>query len=195
LRAFKREIDILKDMGANFVVVEWNSGPEWLDYVFYKSSLIKGLEYAKGNGLRTELVLHSRGAKPASYWEGEQINTLDKQVVEDWKKLLRNPSDTERLATNVDVWGTLAEARYDASGNIPSAFDPIYEEVIDVIRSSTNDPNAICSISVGEWGGDARELIGTVPTRGNLVIEIHPYYWIGKRSGFQEYVLKLIETG
>jgi hypothetical protein len=194
-RLFKNEVDALKRMGANFIAAEWNAGNEYLGYPHYVESLIRSLEYAKSKGFWVELVLHSRGADPKTDWGYLQINTLDQRVVEDWKKLLSDPETAKRLSKTVDIWGVLAEARLDANGSAPSIFDPVLDAAIEVIRSRIGDSDAICFVSGREWGGDASELLGTAPARNNVVVEVHPYYWIGGKTGFQDYAPKLRDAG
>lgn len=195
LQIFKREVDVLRNMGANFTVVEWNSGSEFVGNPIYRESLVQGLEYAKSRGLYVELSLHSRGGNPNSTWEPIQIRTLDRQIMDDWEELLSDSRIAARITGSVDIFGVLSEAKKNVTGGRPSLGDPILDETCRAIRSGTKNPNTICAISGADYGRDARELIGTspkAPNNDNVIIEVHPY---APNLGFFEWVNQLRRAG
>lgn len=96
---------------------------------------------------------------------------------------------------SVDVFGDLAEPRYDATGGFPSVLDPIYDEVDEYIRSKFGQ-DTICARSGGEWGANVRELLGSSNTRPNSVIEIHMYWDVaGQKYRTMDYLPQLQDLG
>jgi hypothetical protein len=93
--------------------------------------------------------------------------------------------------------GILAEANWYDEGNT-SINNPILTDTCDLIRKSTNNPSALCSISGPEWGRDARELIGTTPSRpnnDNILIRVHPYASNIGNFGFFDWCNQLRNAG
>lgn len=194
------EINNLKQLGGNFVVFEWNAGKEYIGHPRYIPELLNTIKYAKEQGLRVELVLHSRGSKAGSEWENEQIKVLDSQIVSDWKRLLADPKIAAEFGKYVDLFGVLAEANFDAYGKNPSVYDSNLFGAVSAIRQAIGKPEALCTISLGEWGMDAREL-QSIPEKmrskiinSDIVIEIHPYVAIAGKLGL-DYIEKLQELG
>ena len=62
-------------------------------------------------------------------------------------------------------------------------------QAADAIRIGLQNSDALCTFSLGEWGGDARELLSISPVlrdkliRERIIIEIHPYKSLGDRTG------------
>jgi hypothetical protein len=196
----KAEIDALVSMGANLVIFQWNSGQEYLGNPLYVSSLVKAIKYAKSRGLRVELVLHSRGKDPNTNWKEKQITVLDERIVSDWEKLLDDEEVAGELADSVDVFGVLSEAEFDTSHNRVSIYNPNLWDAASAIRSLLKKPDALCTFSIGEWGGDAQEL-QRVPQEmrdkirnEKIAIEIHQYLRMNVKRPL-EYITRLQELG
>src|SRR3989344_3010510 len=117
----------IKEMGANYVVIMWNSG--LIEDPVYIESLLNALEYAhNGLGLRVQLDLVSRGLSNPNdpYSDTETgIRNLDEQVTKDWKKLLADSEVALRIGRTVDIFNIISEpANLKISGK-QSFFDPV----------------------------------------------------------------------
>src|SRR3989344_5479707 len=174
-----RELEALKYMGGNYVVFNWNSG--FVADPDYVSRLVKALEYAKNvYGFRVTLDLTIRGLGDQNDpYSGmaKQILTVDEQLIEDWKTLLKDKDIALRIGKVVDVFTVVGEPVYNAQGGRLSLYDPILSQTCNTIRSAVNNPKAICAFSGGEWGwaSDATELIGKEWTVPESTINLHPY--------------------
>ena len=195
----------IKEMGANYVVIMWNSG--LIEDPVYMESLLNALEYAhNGLGLRVQLDLVSRGLSNPNdpYSDTETgIRILDEQVTKDWKKLLADSEVALRIGRTVDIFNIISEPANPKISGKQSFFDPVLKDSCQVIRSSLNNPNAICGYSAGRWGwaGDADELLGHQRSElgDNITINIHPYRldFISEdtRSDPRKYADKLQQNG
>lgn len=196
---FQKDIDTLKEMGANFVIVDWNSG--YLDEPGYIERLTQGLEYAKSKGLRVELTLHSRGRKPGSTWDSVQISIADDQIVADWKTLLNDPAIAARIGESVDIFGPLSEPKWTARGVVRgeimkwSELKPIYINTMNLIRDKIGKPKAVGAFSPPNRAGDARDIVNDPPGIENIAIEMHPYRWIATEADFKNTALALKNRG
>jgi len=195
----------IKEMGANYVVIMWNSG--LIEDPVYIESLLNALEYAhNGLGLRVQLDLVSRGLSNPNdpYSDTETgIRILDEQVTKDWKKLLVDSEVALRIGRTVDIFNIISEPANPKISGKQSFFDPVLNDSCQVIRSSLNNPNAICGYSAGRWGwaGDADELIGHQRSElgDNITINLHHYRLEGisedTRSDPRKYADKLQQNG
>jgi hypothetical protein len=173
-RSFKRGIDILKNMGANFVSVHWNSG--FTDNRDYVESLISGLEYAKSKGFRVELALNVRGKKPNSQ-QPQQIQIVNDLIVNDWDALFADPVITKRIADSVDIFNPLAEPINNSGGSKIdwNEWKGIGQRAVLHIREKIGKPEAIGAISGVFWAADIRDAINNPPDIPNVGVEWHPY--------------------
>ncbi len=200
LPAAKKEIDALVGMGANFVIFEWNSGEEYLGNTQYVPSLVEAIKYANSRGLRVELILHSRGKDPNTDWKEKQITVLDDKIVSDWQALLADENVSGDLADCVDIFGVLAEAEWDTSHNRVSIYNPNLWNAAAAIRTALRKPEALCTFSIGEWGGEAQELLRvpqdliTKIQNEKIIIEIHQYLEQNKKRDLA-YILELQAKG
>ena len=173
---FRRDIGRLRQMGANFIVVDWNAG--YLSQPGYVENLVAGLEYAKQQGLWVELSLHSRGRKPGSRVDPLQIRIVDSQIVADWDGLLSDRQVASRLAAAVDMFGPLSEpAKRDAQDDDISWSDwmGIADKVIRLIRERIARPEVPIALSGVHWASDASDALQDPPDSANVAIELHPY--------------------
>lgn len=176
LSIFRRDIDTLKAMGANFVIVDWNAG--YFSESGYVERLTQGLEYAKSKGLRVELTLHSRGRKPNSTWDVVELRVTDNQIITDWDKLLTDPIFTKRIADAVDIFGVVSEPakRNTKEEDITwSEWKGIAERAIKVIRDRTGKPKVPIAYSGVYWASNAWGALNDPPESKDVAIELHPY--------------------
>jgi len=182
---FKRDIDTLKEMGANFANIQWNSG--FLDNPTYVENLAAGLEYAKSKGFWVELSLHSRGRDPTNTWRSNGLNIADDQIIDDWSKLLSDSKVTKRIANSVDIFGVIAELEKNSRGEYVKwneAAD-LEKRAVLLIRQKTNNERAIGAFTGPGFAGDARGAVNAPPDIDNIAIELHPYQWIDKIANFK----------
>jgi len=128
---------------------------------------------------------------------------LDEQIQQDWANLFKNEEVAFWIGRTVDVFNIIGEPSRDKYDPNPSFFDPVLKDSCQVIRSSLNNPNAICGYSAGRWGwaGDADELLGHQRSElgDNITINIHHYRLEGisedTRSDPRKYADKLQQNG
>jgi hypothetical protein len=192
---FKRDIDTLKQMGANFANIEWNSG--FLDNPAYVENLVEGLEYAKSRGFWTELSLTSRGRSLSDTSQGLQITVADDQILTDWNKLLNDTNVANRIANNVDIFGAISELEKNSRGEYVrwSEAKDLEKRVILLIRQKTNKKSAIGAFTGPRSAGDARGALSDPPDLDNVAIEVHPYQWIDKVADFKAFAQALRAKG
>jgi hypothetical protein len=173
---YKKDVDTLKQMGANFVMVQWNSG--FIDQSGYIENLVEGLEYAKSQQFRVGLVLHARGRKPDSNWDVLQIKVADTQIITDWNKLLNDPLIAKRIGNAVDIFNPLSEPKLkNLEQDISwTEWKDICERTIKLIRDRIGKPQAVSACSGINWGGDARPALKEPLDLNDVVIEVHPYF-------------------
>lgn len=196
----------VKEMGANYIVMQWNSG--FVDNPDYVNKLVDTLKLAKNKyGFRVQLDLWARGLEGTT---PDHIEIVDSQITDDWRKLLSNPETAFWIGRTVDIFTVISEPTHNIQGQgNPSFFDPVLSETSEVVRSSINNPNAIIGYSAGRWGwaGDADELLGHDRSElgKEITINIHPYRYSGSgegeliskdsRSDPKDYVIKLQDAG
>lgn len=190
---FKIKAQTLRDWGANFIIMDWNSG--FVDDPQYIEALVSALEYASTLGLRIELSLGSRGMKSQNWWENQQLIKVDSQLVADWANLLKDSRTASRIGRVVGIYGLLSEPVDNARGGRVSINDPLLDQACATIRTKIKKDNAICAYSGPDNGGNVRELIGTSPSKKDVAIEVHPYKWIDDKTDFEGYVNTLRAAG
>src|SRR3990167_765797 len=120
----------IKEMGANYVVIMWNSG--LIEDPVYIESLLNALEYAhNGLGLRVQLDLVSRGLSNPNdpYSDTETgIRILDEQVTKYWKKLLVDSEVALRIGRTVDIFNIISEPANPKISGKQSFFDPVLKD-------------------------------------------------------------------
>ena len=170
-------LDALKEMGGNYVVIQWNSG--FVDNPAYLQMLVEALEYAKDTlGFRVQLDLIARGLgdpnDPYSAMD-KQIKVLDEQVVTDWKNLLKDPVTRSRIGRVVDIYNIISEPLKNADGTQASISNPVFGEACTAIREAVNNSNAICGKSPRYFASDPSELLGKTAEEAEVTINLHPY--------------------
>jgi len=192
LEVFKHDVDWLKGNGANFVVVQWNAG--FLQNPAYILNLANACEYAKSQGMRTELTLHSRGLKPGSDWDPLQIQKVDNQIVKNWDTLLGDPIIAERFAKSVDIFSPLSEPNYNPSGQSITwgEWKPLAIETTSHIRNLLKK-DAVISVSGVNYGSDAWNIFNDPLNLQNAAVEIHPYQFFDQRqnTNFKAFVQEM----
>ncbi len=197
LDKFKNDLDTLKSLGGNFIVIDWNAGD--LDNSTYVTTLIQALEYAHKQGFRVEFALHSNGHKPNAGYNFIQIENADKKLIIDlWTKLFNNPGLLKAVKDNVDVINPWSEPTKNLNGGQLSwsEWKPTAEETILLIRQRLGK-EIVGAISGVRWGGSAQDALNNPPTIKNVGIEVHPYKWLYDQNvaNFQEYALELRKRG
>jgi hypothetical protein len=182
---FEGDIDRLKSMGANFVILQWNSA--YLDSPEYIQKLISGLQYAKSKGFRVALVLHARGIddKETRFLKEKQIEVVDDSIRQDWERLLSDPAIASDISNSVDIFNPLSEPAKNARGGwiTWSEWKPIAESILASIRSKTRK-NALGIISGVQYAAIGKDALTDPPDRYTGV-EIHPYEWTIAKDNYQ----------
>ena len=192
---FKRDLNILKDWGGDFVNIHWNSG--LLDDNNYIEELVEATEYARGLGFRVELglVARSKPEEMSNYYDSKGIRSVDVQLVKDWEKLLSDRSIAKRISKSVDVFGIVQEPSTDANGG-----SLMWDEMLDIYDKATNiirdklGRKAIVAYSANDLASDAEDLLNYEANRENTTIEFHPYSQ-AEYSHIKPTILKLRENG
>ena len=192
---FKRDLNILKDWGGDFVNIHWNSG--LLDDNNYIEELVEATEYARGLGFRVELglVARSKPEEMSNYYDSKGIRSVDVQLVKDWEKLLSDRSIAKRISKSVDVFGIVQEPSTDANGG-----SLMWDEMLDIYDKATNiirdklGRKAIVTYSANDLASDAEDLLNYEANRENTTIEFHPYSQ-AEYSHIKPTILKLRENG
>ena len=170
---FRSNARLLHDWGGNFAIIEWNSG--YIDDPDYLEALIDSVKYARGLGLRIELVLHSR-SHPTERDNAVRIQRLNDQIKADWIKFLSKPGVAASLGESVDIINPWSEPEFNADGNdlswdewLPQAQD-ICATVRQLVRESI-----ICAISGTGTAGWLQGPDTNPPAIPNTILEIHIY--------------------
>lgn len=192
---FQRDVDWMSEHGANFVELHWNSG--FLDRAGYVSKLVQCVEYARGKGMRVALALHSRGLKPGSTWEPQQITVADDSIIEDWRMLLSDPSTAQTLGASVDIFCPIAELEKNLHGSYVSWAETkaLEEQTVLLIRQKTGNSDAIGALTGPGFAGDPRGALTAPPQIENVAVEVHPYLWTSSWVDFKSVALALREKG
>lgn len=190
LARYKKDARILRNWGANLVVLDWNSG--FLGDADYVETLVEAAEYAYSIGLRPVLNLHSRGMEDSSSpWANRRLTEVDLRLAEDWRTLLRDPNVSERLRRVVSMYVVLSEPEgISFAGAVPA-----FEAVCDAIRHGVRDQQVVCAYSLPNLDFEGIESIGAERLNG-IPVEVHLYHrGVGWTEQVKQYLRRLRKQG
>jgi hypothetical protein len=172
---FKRDVEITKDWGVNFVIVSYDPGRA-ANYE-YAEKIVEAVEHTRDLGMHVELMQHHSKVDLNTAEvihlpiRDEDPATLNTDIGRRWLDLLSHPGFSARLGRAVDIFGIFSEP----SRISWKQWRPRAEKACLDIREAVQR-EAICNISGIRWGWDIRGISVDPFQIPSVAAEVHNYY-------------------